>query len=1299
MPNPASPTASQRSRTERETNIPGHEVSCRVVIPLLSKLDEEGRDVTAMLAGTGYTVEHLKDSKKRMSWDGFRTLMSNIGSVLSDDELVELGKTIVDSVPIRPSVLMARLLFSVQDFYRWDTERLMTQNYTCVRGHVYESGAQQLRLEFDLLPGYEPCREWYLCGKGNLIALPTALGLRPATVEMTETETGVRYTVQLPSAGGGLRRLVRQLSRPFAARATARQLQHAYEDLSTRYWEMEKEAAARTQAEQALQQRYRELEMLNRAGQVLSSSLELDQVLIAVLEEVRHLFDVTASSIWLIDPETDEVVCRHAVGPGNEIVRGWRLPSGQGIVGWVAQHGESTIVGDAEADERYYAHVADRMDMTLRSILSVPLEVQDRVIGVLQVLDIRADRLGEKDQALIEPLAASAAIAIDNARLHAETHERLREQIALREAGAIISSALEPETVLSRIVEQMGQVVNATSAYISGYDPGTGQAVVLAEYISPAACAQERVSDLGKVYEEYADGQWMAAMRSGQHRVSHLDDPDLHEIERSHMKQYGARTILYVPLLIRDELIGYVEIWESRRRREFTPGEVALCQDIAQQAAIALENARLYEQAQREIAERRRAEEALERRVAQLEAINRIWRNIASVVDQQELLQRAVDSVREDLGYPHVAILLIDPGMDELFVATATEDFWAIIPSDYRQPIGKGAIGMAAQLGETVLVTDAATDSRTYQVGEWFSSSSLSVPIKIGGSVIGVLEVEANVPSAFDENDVIVLDTVGDQVAVAIQNTRLYEEAQRSALEQETLREASLALTTTLERNEVVDRILAQLQEVVPYDTASVQLLRGELLEIVGGRGFPNPEKIIGLTFDPHSETNPNREVVRTWAPYIVADGPAVYDEFSRDPHAPAGIRSWLGVPMIVGEQLIGMIALDKTVPGFYTAEHARLAEAFAAQAAIAIENARLYQALRGHAHQLEQRVQERTAELQAQYARLDAILRSTTDGIVVTDEIGNIVQANPVVQAWLNRTLSPADADRLRKAVRDLAWRADETPELVLELTGLDLELSAGRILEEGVEEPSAVVVAIHDVSHLKALDRMKTRFVSNVSHELRTPITTIKLYTHLMQLQPEKHREYLGVLAYEADNQARLVEDILQISRIDAGRMEMEPMPTSLDRLVKAVVVSHRVMAEDGDVTLEYRSGGSELTVLVDPNRMIQVLNNLVSNAIRYTLTGGSVIVSIGEQMAEGRKWATITVADTGMGIPATEMPHIFDRFFRGKRPREMQLTGTGLGLSIVQEIVEFHGGRVEVESEENVGSIFTVWLPLAD
>ncbi len=173
---------------------------------------------------------------------------------------------------------------------------------------------------------------------------------------------------------------------------------------------------------------------------------------------------------------------------------------------------------------------------------------------------------------------------------------------------------------------------------------------------------------------------------------------------------------------------------------------------------------------------------------------------------------------------------------------------------------------------------------------------------------------------------------------------RAEEETRQRALEQETLRNAALALTTALDRNKVIERILLQLQQVVPYDSASVQLLRENRMEIVGGRGFSNLPDLLGISF-PVNGDNPNSEVARTRAPFIVKDALAVYEEFRKDPHRQTIIRSWLGVPMLIGERLVGMIALDKSESGFYTQEHARLAEAFAAQAAIAIENARLYEA------------------------------------------------------------------------------------------------------------------------------------------------------------------------------------------------------------------------------------------------------------------------------------------------------------------------------------------------------------------
>lgn len=188
-------------------------------------------------------------------------------------------------------------------------------------------------------------------------------------------------------------------------------------------------------SEAALQLRQREFELLNRAGQAVVSTLDLDQVLSAILEEVRHLLDVVACSVWLLDPETNELVCRQSSGPKSETVRGWRLAPGEGIVGWVVQNGRSLVIPDAAADRRHYRQLDQTLELTTRSLLTAPLLVQDRVIGALQVLDTQVGRFSGADLRLVEPLAATAAIAIENARLYeqarrdAETKSMLLNEV------------------------------------------------------------------------------------------------------------------------------------------------------------------------------------------------------------------------------------------------------------------------------------------------------------------------------------------------------------------------------------------------------------------------------------------------------------------------------------------------------------------------------------------------------------------------------------------------------------------------------------------------------------------------------------------------------------------------------------------------------------------------------------------------------------------------------------------------------------------------------------------------------
>jgi signal transduction histidine kinase len=220
---------------------------------------------------------------------------------------------------------------------------------------------------------------------------------------------------------------------------------------------------ARRQAEDVLRRRNRELALLNRASQAFGASLDLDQVLATVLEEARHLMDVAACSIWLVDAATGELVCRQASGPRSELVIGWRLAPGDGLAGWVVAKGESLIVADVQADQRHFQDLDRLTGLELRSILSAPLQIQQKVIGVLQMVDFEVDRFEASDLTILESLAATAAIAIENARLYAAEQQR----------AAALARALEQQQELDRLknhfIQNVSHELRTPLALIQGY--------------------------------------------------------------------------------------------------------------------------------------------------------------------------------------------------------------------------------------------------------------------------------------------------------------------------------------------------------------------------------------------------------------------------------------------------------------------------------------------------------------------------------------------------------------------------------------------------------------------------------------------------------------------------------------------------------------------------------------------------------------------------------------------------------------------------------------------------------------
>jgi signal transduction histidine kinase len=234
---------------------------------------------------------------------------------------------------------------------------------------------------------------------------------------------------------------------------------------------------------------------------------------------------------------------------------------------------------------------------------------------------------------------------------------------------------------------------------------------------------------------------------------------------------------------------------------------------------------------------------------------------------------------------------------------------------------------------------------------------------------------------------------------------------------------------------------------------------------------------------------------------------------------------------------------------------------------------------------------------------------------------------------------------------------------------------------------------------AQLQELDRLKTEFVSNVTHELRTPITNILLYLDLLRLSPsaDKSAHYMGVLKSESVRLGRLIEDLLTLSRLERGMIGLELAPHPLDALLAEVLVAQSPSAQARAVDLTHEPNLNLPVALVSRTQIVQVFTNLVANAIAYTPSGGHVRLSTAGRAVEGRPFVGARVFNDGPPIDSDDLPHIFERFFRGRTGKQSGQPGTGLGLAISREIVQQHGGWIEVESGAE-GTTFSVWVPAA-
>jgi PAS domain S-box-containing protein len=446
-------------------------------------------------------------------------------------------------------------------------------------------------------------------------------------------------------------------------------------------------------------------------------------------------------------------------------------------------------------------------------------------------------------------------------------------------------------------------------------------------------------------------------------------------------------------------------------------------------------------------------------------------------------------------------------------------------------------------------------------------------------------------------------------------------------------------------------------------------------------------------------------------SPLVVKAGDAEGSTFK--PCAPGETGTVICAPLLANGQFHGILAVATSDDNGFDEGQRGLIDAVATNLALNLGRSQVIQTLNDQARELGVMLRQH----QEESSKREAILASIADGVVYNDQLGRIVLVNRAAEQILSRRAQ----DLIGRDLKDLfrlftagprtsileAMRAilttpqaDIPPEAfqtVLQIDNRTISAHLASVVTEG-DEFLGIVTVFRDITKEVEADQAKSEFVSTVSHELRTPMTAIKGYTDLIYSGAvgeinDNQKRFLGIVQSNTERLTALISDLLDISRVETGRVRFEPEPVQLGDIVKNVIDALAPNAEDKGHSLNLKVEPDLPEIMGDPNRLNQVFTNLVGNSIKYTPEDGEVYVavySVGEAVRAD-------VRDNGIGIYSEDLSKIFDRFYRADHPLVQESRGSGLGLSIVKMFVEMHGGRVWAESGAGTGSTFTVLLPL--
>jgi signal transduction histidine kinase len=796
------------------------------------------------------------------------------------------------------------------------------------------------------------------------------------------------------------------------------------------------------------------------------------------------------------------------------------------------------------------------------------------------------------------------------------------------------------------------------------------------------------------------------------------------------------------PLSGQKGLIGWLALGKRSDGQAYTALDLDFIEVLARQTALAIERTQMVT--------------SMEKRMREMDVLGRVAQGVNVTVALDDIFELIYAQTTQIIRADDFGLALVNP-QNEIVQVFAVE-------GDERLPERESVVLQASHSLEVDVVrTQRPLLTEDYQkecrqrnllVGETQRYAWMSVPLNAGAETIGALSLGLHDPTkSFTSEQVVLLQAIADQVAGAIVKARLLEVTERRARQLTTLNEVTRQLTSTLDLELLLRNILQSAVEILNCEAGSLLLVDEQSDELVF-RVTTGPVAADLVNKRMKIGTGAVGKAVTEQRSLIINDVSSFPDWFQRiDQQTGFVTRDLLVVPLILKDRVNGVIeVVNRRDRSHFTIDDETLLSAFAAQAAVAMENARLYtltdQALAARVEELSvmQRIDRElnnsldvsramriTLEWAMRQSGADAGLVGVLheDGLRITASEGYTDELTPFSQQPLSleeyelveavqsglprRELMDEMDQRLLHYARSrtmIPIRREESTIGLLYLESASPDLCPEEVLGflARLSDHASIAIANAQLyAAVEAANVAKSEFVSFVAHELKNPMTSIKGYTELLAAKAvgpinDAQANFLGTIRGNIERMNTLVSDLNDLSKIEAGRLRLEFKAMKLGEVMEEVARSVRKQIEEKTQVLTLQLAADLPPVWADRVRLAQILVNLVSNAHKYTEASGEIVV--GAERAANQWDATgaaevvhIWIRDNGIGISEEDQKKIFQKFFRSEDPKTREVTGTGLGLNITRSLVEMQGGKIWFESEFRKGTTFHFTVPVAE